>query len=87
MTEERKSLQASATFNFENTSNTNSKRLVLLPGIFQTTEIEKITRSSTDYYYVRNTCKDSLTQANYVADQVADDYIAEIGRASCRERV
>lgn len=82
MNEERKSLQASATFNFHNTSN-QTKRLVLLPGIFNTQKIEAITHKEVvddeevdvTEYYVRNTSTASLTKANYVADQVADDYI------------
>lgn len=82
MSEERKSLQASATFNFENTSDSESKRLVLLPGIFNTDKIEAIDHPAAGAedagwveYRVRRTSTESLRQANYVADQVADDYV------------
>ena len=79
MTEERKSLQASATFNFQNTSSSESKRLVLLPGIFNTDKVEAIDEGTGEAvrnaYYLRRTNTANLRQANYVADQVADDYI------------
>ena len=78
MNEEKKSLQASATFNFENLTDA-TKRLVLLPGIFETKKIEAVQteeKGETFVKYVpRNTATENLTKANYVADQVADDYV------------
>lgn len=78
MNQERKSLQPSATFNFENLTDT-TKRLVLLPGIFETKKIETMQveeRGETVVKYVpRNTSTENLSKANYVADQVADDYV------------
>lgn len=79
MTEERKSLQASATFNFDNTAR-ETVRLVLLPGIFDTQKIEAVETEDDQHntvvnYYVRNTSTANLSKANYVADQVADDYV------------
>ena len=78
MNQERKSLQPSATFNFENLTDT-TKRLVLLPGIFETKKIEAVQteeRGETVVKYVpRNTSTENLSKANYVADQVADDYV------------
>jgi len=81
MSEERKSLQASATFNFQNLDSSNAKRLVLLPGIYNTDTVETITTGSGGSeritYHLRHTSTVNLTKANYVADQVADDYVAD----------
>ena len=65
-------LQASATFNFDNSAGSTAKKLCLLPGIYDTLKFEQDGTSKVAVMSFSNPA--NLTNAGYTVDQVADDY-------------
>lgn len=67
----KEALMAQATFDIENTDSSNSVKLCLLPGIYNTM---KMTQNSTSKEVIINySDPTALVNAGYSADQVADD--------------
>lgn len=81
MNDLRQALNPVVSFNIQNTDSSNSKKLCLLPGHFNTEEIVMVTESGSSVAKLSYASPSRLTDAGYACDQVADDTLAAVKSA------
>lgn len=67
----QESLKKTVSFRYKNTNNSESKRLGIFPGHYDTSELSKDAQGN---YYITHGNPTPLKEAGYQCDQVADDY-------------
>lgn len=81
MSELKQALSPVVSFRFNNTDSSNSKKICLLPGHYNTEEIVMVTESGASVAKLSYASPARLVDAGYACDQVADDTLAAVATA------